>query len=412
MAQYITKNFHALKYAYHNSQFNGIVLEGGSRSRKTWSAIEFIIDYCQNNTGSTINIVKETFASFKTTLYDDFKRIFQIYGINTPFDYAQEIKSFNLLGNKINLLGTDKVSKTHGIGSDIFWVNEGLEISQDFFDQFEQRCREFWIIDYNPYFTQHWIYDKILNRPDVYHYITTLLDNPYVSENEKRKILSYNPDNLENIKNGTADDFMWKVYGLGQRGEREGLIHKNVTYIDKFPDIDYWYGLDFGFTVDPSALVKIGMNNTIVDEIKHKNIYFELLCYEPTETPELLDAYMETIGIEKIKPITADSADKYSNEKGTIEMVRDLKKKNWKISKVSKTKTVIYWIGKMNEYHIYIIKNNLVNFARKEQESYRWKMINGIKINQPIDEFDHFWNAARYGFMASFKPGSFVVKHN
>ena len=393
MAQLITYNLHALKYSYQKEDINGCILEGGSRSRKTWSILEFLIDYCQNNDGKVINIIKETFASFKTTLYDDFKRVFQIYGISSEFEYAKEIKTFNLFGNTIHLLGVDKVSKTHGIGSDIFWINEALPISRQFFDQFEQRCRDFWIMDYNPSETVHWIFDNVEQRKDVLLFVSTMFDNPYVSENEKRKLLSYEPT-TENIEQGTADDFMYKVYVKGERCSPEGLIFKYVTYINEFPeDIDYWYGLDFGFTVDPTVLVKEG--------IKDNNIYLECLSYEPMELSSIIDEYFINIGIEKHKPIIADSSDKYTGEnKGTIEMVKDLKEKGWKIDKVSKTQSVIYWLGRMKEFKIHIINNA---HAKKEQQSYKYRTVNGIQINQPIDKFNHFWDAARYGLMGMDK---------
>lgn len=392
MAQLITYNFHALKYSYKKKGVNGCILEGGSRSRKTWSIIEFIIDYCQNNEGKVVNIIKETFSSFKTTLYNDFKRVFQIYGISSEFEYAKEVKTFNLLGNTIHLLGADKLSKTHGIGSDLFWINEALPISKEFFDQFEQRCRDFWVIDYNPSETVHWIYDNVEPREDVLLFMSTMFDNPYISENEKRKLLSYEPTE-ENIKQGTADDFMYKVYVKGIRCSPEGLVFKHVTWIDKFPDgVDYWYGLDFGFTVDPTVLTKIA--------IIGKTIYLECLSYEPMDTPEVIDRYFQAINIEKNKPIIADSSDKYTGEnKGTVEMVRDLSDKGYDISKVSKTKSIIYWIGKMKEHSIHIVKN--AN-AKKEQQSYKYRVVNGIRINQPLDKFNHFWDSARYGFIAGY----------
>ena len=76
IAQSITYNLHNILYAYNLPKYNGIILEGGSRSRKTWSTIEFLIYYCERNKGKTINILKETFNSFKTTLYNDFRNIF------------------------------------------------------------------------------------------------------------------------------------------------------------------------------------------------------------------------------------------------------------------------------------------------------------------------------------------------
>ena len=378
--------------------FRGAILSGSSRSGKTYSSIHFIIKLCaEAEKPITINIVKETYNSFKTTLYDDFNRILPEFGLYSPFLDKKEVDSFKILGSKINLLGADKPSKFHGASCDYLYFNEMLDISNDVFDQSEMRCRGFWWGDFNPKFTQHWVMNKVMKRPDVNNLTSTWKDNPYISKAEKSKILSYEPTK-ENIEAGTADDYMWSCYGLGIGTPPQGLIFKHVNYIDAMPiDIAPIYGLDFGFTTDPSALTRVGEDE--------KNIYIELLMYQPTETPSLINDYCIAKGIDTKIPCTADSADKYTGEnKGTIEMVRGLRELGWNVSKVSKTKSIMYWLMKMKEKRINIIVNELTHFAKKEQENYRLKEVNGISINQPIDNFNHFWDSARYGFMSLNAP--------
>lgn len=373
----------------------GSVLSGSSRSGKTYSSIHFIILLCsRTKTPLTINIVKETYNSFKTTLYDDFNRILPQFGLYNPFQDKKEVDTFEILGCKINFLGADKPSKFHGASCDYLYINESLDISQEIFDQAEMRCRVFWWMDYNPKLTQHWIFDKVVTRPDVSFLKTTFRHNPFISKAEKNKILSYEPTK-ENIANGTADDYMWSVYGLGEKTPPEGLIFKNITYIDQWPnDIAPVYGLDFGFTTDPTALVKAGEQGN--------NIYFELLLYQPTYTPELINDYCTAQNIPINLPCFADCADKYTAQnKGTIEMVNDLYNLGWdNIQKIHKTNSVMYWLSKLKDKKIHIVNNHLVNYAKKEQENYRLKTVNGIAVNQPIDAYNHFWDAARYAFMA------------
>ena len=106
-------------------------------------------------------------------------------------------------------------------------------------------------------------------------------------------------------------------------------------------------------------------------------------------------------------PITADSSDKHTSEKhGTIEMVRSLKNLGWQIKKVSKTKSVMFWVNSMKKKKINIVDNDLYIYAKKEVENYRMKMINGIAINQPVDDFNHFWDASRYAHMAEHSNSS------
>jgi hypothetical protein len=50
------------------SGYRGAGLEGSSRSGKTWSGVDIIICYVYEPNGCTINIYRETYNEFKTTL--------------------------------------------------------------------------------------------------------------------------------------------------------------------------------------------------------------------------------------------------------------------------------------------------------------------------------------------------------
>ena len=170
------------------------MLEGSSRSAKTWSGIDFIVMLCSRyDKDCTIFIIRETYQSFKTTLYDDFKRRLTMLGIAHPFNDAKDVHSFKILGSTIHFIGADKPSKIHGAGCDYFFINEGMHIDKPIFDQLEMRCRKFWWIDYNPSATEHWIFRSILKREDVAYLHSTWRDNPFISKEEKGKILSYEP---------------------------------------------------------------------------------------------------------------------------------------------------------------------------------------------------------------------------
>lgn len=409
--------------------FRGCVLEGSSRSGKTWGGIDLIIFICLLlEKCCTINIYRETYNEFKTTLYDDFKRRLDDFGLDNPFHRSKEVKSFKIGQNTIHFLGDGK----HGGGCDYAFYNEGMFINKEVFDQSEMRCRKFWWIDYNPSLTAHWIFDSVIPRPDVGFIRTTFKDNPFISTQEKAKIMGYEPwlpgsyvvtpegdlkykgqlitekhqppPHPRNVKNGTADEFMWKVYGLGLRGAMKGVIFPNVEWIKEFPDMGHTFANDFGFTNDPNALVRYAEDE--------KNIWAEILCYESIETPEELDELYRVLGIEKAQEseggdleggdlITCDSSDKYSSEnKGTIEMVKGLRKLGWQAKKVRKTKSVLFWLLSMKTKKIHIVINRHYKAAKREQENYRWKEVQGIQINQPVDEFNHIWDAIRYGHIA------------
>ena len=414
---------------YLKSGYAGGILEGSSRSTKTWSGVDIIIELCTDihkDKGCTINIYRETYNEFKTTLYDDFKRRLDDFNLPNKFKDAQEVKSFKIGKSTIHFLGDGK----HGGGCDYAFFNEAMMQKREVFDQVEMRCRIFWWMDYNPSFTEHWVFDNVEPRTDVFFLRTTFRDNKFISPTELNKILGYEPwesgsyyiennylfykgeliteknqppPHIINTANGTADEFMWKVYGLGLRGAMKGVIYSDYTRINKFPNIAFTYGLDFGFTVDPSALVKYARSG--------RNVYIQPLFYKSTETSAEMDAGLRACNVKMITPITADSADKYvSEKKGVVQMVRELFAKGWEIAKVSKTKGIMYWITDLKSYKIHIVCDLETDHGRamwkaikKELENYKMKEIQGILINQPIDGWDHFLSAARYAHMAHGK---------
>lgn len=405
----------------------GCTLEGSSRSGKTWSGVDLIIWLCvhrHKDSGCRINIYRETFAEFKDTLYDDFKRRLDDFGLPNKFHNAENVKGFRIGKSYISFKGCDKVGKAHGAGADYVFFNEVMHIPYEIFKQATQRCRKFWWADYNPSFTDHWYFDKVLNRPDVGYLHTTYLDNPFASYNEVNEIeitepylpgsyevrgqeLFYKgeevtdshqpPPHPENVKNDTADEYHWKVYGLGIRGAMKGVIIKKIYWMDAWPDqMPYIWANDFGFTADPNALGKYHEDKD--------NIYVEVRCYEPYDDDDRLAERFNEEGVGKEDLIICDSSDRYVSEhKGTIEMVSKLRKnhgfKNCK--KVRKTKSVMYWLGSMKKKKIHFVKNKYWKAIKVEKENYRFKEIQGIQINQPIDKYNHIWDLVRYGHIAT-----------
>lgn len=380
----INPNLRHLNASYRAGK-RGAVLEGSSRSGKTWSGIDFIdLLATVPDKRYTFNIVKETYNSFKTTLYEDFNRRLPMFGIRSPFESSKEVASFFLFGSKVNLIGADKASTKHGVSCDFLWINEALDVSKAVFDQMEMRCRRFWWMDYNPKFTDHWIFDGVCERDDVAFLKTTFLDNPFVSEGEKKKILSYE-DTEFNRRNGTVDPYMWEVYGLGLRAARQGLIFPEVVWIDRFPDLDHSvYGMDFGYTNDPTAIVRVGRMD--------QNLFLEKKFYQPTESIEVLaPLYDQVVGPDA--HCWADSADPG--------MISDLRQRGFNVFGARKFPgSVKFGIEKLKQYRIHIVRSPEF---RKEQENYCWKEINGILLNEPEDKNNHLWDATRYAVLAEMR---------
>ena len=124
--------------------------------------------------------------------------------------------------------------------------NEANLIDFDTFTQLLLRTRKAVFLDYNPADEFHWIYDKVLTRPDCAFIKSTYKDNPFLADETIKEI-----ENLRNV-----DSNFWRIYGEGERGHSEGVIYTHwQPYNDRLVGQTVW-GLDFGYN-NPTALVRV-----------------------------------------------------------------------------------------------------------------------------------------------------------
>lgn len=371
--------------------------EGGSRSGKTIDTFQFLILLCQNSkVERTIYVFRSTLIDCKDIAFEDFKLACRlIYGDgwrNWVNVFGENQRPDVTIGkSQILFRGLDKMESKEGFPSDIIFVNELLSgVSKQQFEAVTMRCTGMIIGDWNPRFTQHWAFNYE-GKPNTYFTRTTYKDNKHCPLQLVERYESYEPT-PENIKAGTADEYRWKVYGLGERCAQEGVIFERVTWIDEFPnDIGHTIlGMDFGFTNDPTAIVRVGR--------KGNNLYLHELCYEPIANPDVLTQVCQSIKLEH-EYFWCDSADKYAqNSDG---MVANLLMAGVPAMKFKKFPgSIVMGIQILKKYNLHIVKTrNFVN----EQGAYCWATANGIALNTPADNNNHLWDAARYAVMSEFQ---------
>lgn len=272
-----------------------IINSGSSRSSKTHSLIQLIYLYALQNPGKKISVFRDTKQICKQTVFEDMKKIYPLMPLfkSVELNVTESIFKFK---NKsaIHIEGTDDPIKMHGYHSDVLWFNESNSISKDTFDQLDMRCKGFILLDYNPS-TTHFVED-LVKKDTALLIKSTWRDNPFIPEEQKIKILSYqslkkfslvvsgkmteqeannyniiiNPSDLstgkiaelsrciENEYNRTANDFNYDVYSEGLKAERPNRIFKwEEIPLSKYQEIDTkeYYATDWGL-VDNWAILK------------------------------------------------------------------------------------------------------------------------------------------------------------
>lgn len=367
--------------------------EGSSRSGKTFDTIDFLFDICQAaEKPLKVYIYRATLQDCKEITLSDFKKKLQLRGVYDPDSMTGEriLPEYKIDESVIRFRGLDKMDVKEGHDCDVIYFNELLDgVSRAQFDNITMRCTRMIIGDWNPKYTEHWAFE-LEGQPDTIFTHTTYKDNPYCPPSVAATIEGYEPT-PGNIAAGTADEYRWKVYGLGQRAAQEGLVFPNIDWVDDFPeDLEHTaYGIDFGFTNDPTAIVHVG--------VRGRDLYIHERFYAPVDDPELLHQVVAPI-IGNSYAI-CDSADKYAkNPEG---MVRALQLRGLNVIKAKKTAdSITTGIGYIKAFRIHCVNTRNM---RTEANSYVWDTINGIAINRPVDKFNHLWDAARYVVMTVFR---------
>lgn len=371
-----------------NSDKRITIEQGGTRSGKTYNILMWLIfGYALKNTGKTITICRKTYPSLRASSMRDFFDILKQYDIYEEADHNKSNSEYRLEGNLFEFISLDQPQKVRGRKRDVLYINEANELYFEDWQQLIFRTTEKAILDYNPSDEFHFIYDKIKPREDADFYITTYKDNPFLSN----EIIS----EIERLK--LIDENYWNIYGLGQIGSSQALIFR-INECNAIPtDAKFLsYGMDFGFTNDPTTLVAIYQQGD--------NIYLKELIFQTGLTNRDIDEKLKFHEIER-KEVFADSAEPKS--------IEELYRMGWNIKPATKGQgSVNIGIDMMKRYKIFVTKDS-TNMI-KEFRNYKWQEDkNGNILNTPVDMFNHTIDAVRYGLydkLARPNYGKYAVR--
>ena len=356
------------------------IIQGGQGAGKTIAILMLLIDLC-NRQKIEITICSSELSKLKGTAINDFVKILKDWNI---FKLEHWNKSENIYrfdsGGFIEFIGLDKTDVGKGRRRDFVFINETNKVPLQSFTDITARAKKV-ICDFNP--DNHFYLHDLKTENNFI--LLTYKDNCFLSEKEINNILLYKERGF--FEDGTVKNNYWankwRVYGEGVIGSLDGVIFNNWNEIDTIPTEArlIGYGLDFGYTNDPTAVIEIYKYNDlrIVNEIVYqkqlsnsqiaKYINTKLICYcdsaEPKSINELKLNGVNAVGVTK----GADS--------------------------------INYGIQIMQQQNYLVTKNsfNLINELRK----YSWDKDKrtGEQLNKPIDDYNHGIDALRYHEMES-----------
>jgi phage terminase large subunit len=359
-----------------------VVHQGGTSSGKTYGILQYLFGVGANNDNEVITVVAEDVPNLKSGAYRDAKNIWADNdNIKAWWPYLNEsdrlFKCVN--GSVIEFKSFQDEYDARSGKRDRAFFNEANAIKYGIFEQINLRTSKQTIIDFNPS-ARFWAHDKLEGRDDVEWVITTFQDNiRHLSPSIVDKIKSYEPT-PENIKRGTANEYRWMVYGEGKVGRLDGLVFPHFQTSSEWPEEYKWrtFGMDFGFTNDPTTLIEIRLSGG--------KLYVKEHIYRKGLTNQDISRLIKDLGI--TEQIIADSAEPKS--------IEELKREGIWVSPAQKGKdSIMYGIQRMNEYPI-VVHTSSKNLI-EEFSSYIWaKDRHGQATNKPIDDFNHGIDAIRY----------------
>jgi phage terminase large subunit len=239
------------------------ILQGGSSAGKTIGILLYLIDQAQTRKNILISVVSETIPHLKRGAIRDFLSIMKEHNYykDASWNKTDYIYTFET-DSKIEFFSADTSDKVRGPRRDILFINECNNVSYETYTQLAIRTNEYIFLDFNPV-SEFWVHTEIIPTLEHDFAILTYKDNEALPQSI-----------VSEIESRRKNKYFWSVYGEGQIGEVEGKIYKDWQIVDLVPHEARLerYGLDFGYSNDPTAIDAIYKYNGgyIIDQIAHK----------------------------------------------------------------------------------------------------------------------------------------------
>lgn len=370
-----TKVYEANAAAWLDPRYRRALNEGGTSSSKTWSILQLLFLIAQGSkTPLIISVVSESLPHLKRgAIRDWFNIIGESQDFNPRFNKSEHTYTWPKNGVKLEFFGADEPDKVRGPHRDILFINEGNNVPWEAARGLDVRTNKFTFIDWNPV-SEFWAHQNLIGQPENCYIHSTYQDAIEVIPSEVVANIESNKD---------RDPNWWNVYGLGLLGKIEGLVYPRFEQVDELPLGAYFYGLDWGFAVDPTVLVK----NVLVGD----KLYSQQMFYErgPLTNPQIAQK-LSLLGI-KNEPIYADPHG--GGEKSSAEL-REL---GFNMGETVKgVGSVEFGIQKVNNYYQHWTKDSLDCIKEQRNLRYLRDRVTGMYTDSTTHQWSHGMDARRY----------------
>lgn len=371
-----------------------IYFGGASSGKSYFLAQRAVLDLLQ---GRNYLVVRNVAKTLRTSVWNEMVKAILRMGLKDWFEIHKSDMTISAKNNGAQCLfaGLDDVEKVKsitpasGVLTDI-WIEEATEIAYKDFKQLDKRLRgesqhaKRVTMSFNPIVKGHWLYTEFFTlwEDDKNNYSdatlsilkTTYKDNAFLTEDDRQAMES------------ETNEYYRDVYVLGNWGVLGALIFTNwevrdLSEFEKTHNDKLGFGLDFGFSVDPCAVLKLH------HDAARKEIYILDEIYERGLTNTALAERLKTFAGRNY--ITCDSAEPKSIQELNNLGIRALSARKGPDS-------VEHGIQWLQGYKI-VVEVKCQNF-RNEIATYQWQTDkNGNVIRRPMDVNNHCMDALRYG---------------
>ena len=351
---------------------NVVIHKGGTGSGKTYEIMMYLLfEVLTRQPNQVITVVSESHPHLKIGVIRYMLEMTKRTGLfNVEYwNKSESVFTYPYTGSILEFFSADRISKALGARRDWLYGNEVNSLSKDVWDELARRSERI-IADFNPT-QQFWIEEWARGYENVRFIKSNYKDNAYLSDTERRRI----------ERRAEIDANFKRIHVDVEYGVYEGLIFEQFTLIDQMPEGQSVYGMDFGFTADPTTLIRVVETG--------EAFYVDELIYQTGMLNRDIIRQMEALGIKKHSDkIIADSAEPKS--------IHEIHLAGFNINGAQKGQDSIRsGIDRLKSKQLYVTKRS-INLI-KELRNYSWELDkSGNQTNRPIDAFNHGIDALRY----------------